>query len=141
MFQTSWNINRKAHCVKLWKNIILTSKIGIYVVKIILVMIKYWREEVVLYPHKNTSEWIIAVKHQVRNLAAIGWREQVALRWDNEMFSWICIVLANGNKNHQVNMSLQFYTLTWFRANEYLLLLLIHVIAPWLVERQLLHIL
>jgi len=84
MFQPSWNINRKAHCVKLWKNIILTSKIGMCVVKIILFMIKYWREEVVLYPHKNTSKWVIAVTHQVKNLSAIGWREQVAFRWDDE---------------------------------------------------------
>ena len=36
------------------------------------------------------SEWVIGVYHQLSNLSAISWREQVNLQWDDDE---VCFVL------------------------------------------------
>jgi hypothetical protein len=48
---------------------------------------------------------------------------EIALYYTNTL-SWICIVLAHWNNSPRLDMSLHWDTLSWFRPNHYLFLLL-----------------
>ena len=83
------------------------------------------------------SEWVIIKLFNAKEqFSAISWWEQVTFWWDDDddmmmftlywtnMQNWIFIVLAHWNNSLRVDMSQHSDTLTRFRANQSLFLLL-----------------
>ena len=78
----------------------------------------------------SVSEWLLFIANSAVFLA-ISWRELFIFQWDDyylwtrpTLFDEIIIVLAHWSNSLQVGMSLHLDTLSWFKANQSLLLLL-----------------
>ena len=85
---------------------------------------------------------VIVDQNQMQIFSAISWREQVdemvmmsSLYLTNKL-RWIFIVLAYWSNCQRIDMSFHSDTLSWFRANQTLLLLLNQVNAVCLAEKQ-----
>jgi hypothetical protein len=69
-------------------------------------------------------EWVIVDERQPSNISALPWREQVNIQWDDDEVRFELDQHANWNNCPRIDMSHHSHTLSWFRANQSLLILL-----------------
>jgi hypothetical protein len=123
---TSGLLLQWASTIKIQLSVLVENKTNIIIISLTINLFLPWYswEIAELAFNNNHSLTVLFVVLHTKNKLIVNEMMMMFVLFSTNTLSWIFIVLAHWNNSPQVYMSLHSDTLSWFRDNRYLLLLL-----------------